>query len=59
MPRITDGRKGIIDMTRDEKTSILCMVTDINFYYLQSLSKEDLDKLYRERVEKKNEQVQR
>jgi hypothetical protein len=41
-------------MTRDEKTSVLCMVTGINFNYLQSLSKEQIDKLYRERVENKN-----
>jgi hypothetical protein len=46
-------------MTRDEKTSVLCMVTNISFNYLQNCSKEEIDKLYRERVEKKNEQVQR
>jgi hypothetical protein len=45
-------------MTRDEKTSVLCMVTGISFNYLQSLTKADIDKLYHERVEK-NEQVQR
>jgi hypothetical protein len=42
-------------MTRDEKTAILCMVTKISFEYLQNCTKEEIDKLYIERVEKPNE----
>jgi hypothetical protein len=38
-------------MTRDEKTSLIAMVTQISFEYLQNCSKEEIDKLYRERVE--------
>jgi hypothetical protein len=43
-------------MTRDEKTSVLCLITKFSFEYLQSLTKEEIDKLYKERVEDKDGQ---
>jgi hypothetical protein len=46
-------------MTRDEKTAILCMVTKNSFEYLQNCTKEEVDRLYSERVEKSNDKVQR
>jgi hypothetical protein len=54
MLKIMQGRKEVIKMTRDEKTSVLCMVTRFSFEYLQSLSKEELNKLYEERVDGKS-----
>jgi hypothetical protein len=53
MLKTTQGRKEAIKMTRDEKTSILCLVTRFSFEYLQNCSKEEIDKLYKERVEDK------
>jgi hypothetical protein len=54
MLKTTQGRKEGIKMTRDEKTSILCLVTRFSFEYLQNCSKEEIDKLYKERVEDKD-----
>jgi hypothetical protein len=50
MPRITLDKKGIIDMSSDEMRAILKMVTGYSFEYLQSLSKEQIEKLYQERA---------
>jgi hypothetical protein len=41
-------------MTRDEKTALIVMVTKISFEYLQNCTKEEVDKIYRDRVEKTN-----
>jgi hypothetical protein len=41
--------KGDIEMTSDELRSILGMITNYSFEYLQSLSHEELLKMYEER----------
>jgi hypothetical protein len=53
MQKTTLDKSEGIKMTRDEKTSILCLVTRFSFEYLQNCSKEEIDKLYKERVEDK------
>ncbi|MED4399803.1 hypothetical protein [Metabacillus fastidiosus] len=40
-------------MTRDKKVSEIEEVTGYSFEYLRSLSVKEIDKLYRERVEKR------
>lgn len=38
-------------MTRDEMTALLEMKSNYSYEYLQSLTREQLEKLYREKVE--------
>lgn len=42
-------------MTNDELRAILELVTGYSFEYLQSLNKEELEKLYFQRVEKRHD----
>lgn len=37
-------------MTKDEYISVLEMITKFSYEYLKSLSKEELEKIYRERA---------
>lgn len=37
-------------MTKDELISVLEMITKFSYEYLKSLSKEELEKLYKERA---------
>jgi hypothetical protein len=36
-------------MTSDELRSILCMTTNYSYAYLQSLTKEELEKIYQDK----------